>query len=177
MIWDALTDAKQHKSDLVTVWLDIANAYGTISHRLILLALERYGVSKKWISIIETYYASIWSKSCSEGAKSNWHRHERGIFAGCCVSIILFLAGMNVIIEYICNGEFQAFMSSSKQLMPLTRAFMDDLNLLAVNTIDMDSLLKRASTAVTWARMGFRAKKSRSLVIVDGKVSSSVSLE
>ena len=54
---------------------------------------------------------------------------------------------------------------------------MDDLNLLTVNTSDMDSLLKRASTAVTWARMGFRAKKSRSLVIVKGKVSSSVSLE
>ena len=33
-------------------------------------------------------------------APSSWHQHFKGIFAGCTLSIILFLAGINVVIEY-----------------------------------------------------------------------------
>ena len=132
MVWDALKDARLNQKDLVSIWLDIANAYGSISHQLIFLALRRYGIPEKWISIIEKYYHGLWSKSTSESAKSNWHRHEKGIFTGCCISIILFLAGMNIIIEYICNTDVQGFRSSSEVLMPLIRGFMDDLNLLTV---------------------------------------------
>ena len=126
MVWDALKDARLNRRDLVSIWLDIANAYGSIPHKLIFFALRRYGIPEKWVSIVETYYYSSWSKAVSEGALSSWHRHERGIFTGCCLSIILFLAGMNVVIEYICNTEVERFVSLSKVLMPLVRALMDD---------------------------------------------------
>ena len=109
MIWDALKDARLNQKDLVAIWLDIANAYGSISHQLIFLALRRYGIPKKWVSIVETYYHGGWSRSMSENARSSWHRHEKGIFTGCCLSIILFLAGMNIIIEYICNTDVSGF--------------------------------------------------------------------
>ena len=173
MVWDALKDARLNRRDLVSIWLDIANAYGSIPHKLIFFALRRYGIPEKWISIVETYYYSSWSKAVSEGALSSWHRHERGIFTGCCLSIILFLAGMNVVIEYICNTEVQRFVSSSKVLMPLVRAFMDDLNLLTSSSRNMRGLLKRASTALNWAGMEFRAKKSRYLLMKGGRVTDS----
>ena len=172
MVWEALKDARLKHRDLVTIWLDIANAYGSIPHKLIFLALKRYGIPKKWISIIKIYYDGLWSKSASEGAKSSWHRHERGIFTGCCISIILFLAGMNVLIEYVCNTNIRGLVTSSKVVMPLVRAFMDDLNLLTIGTSDMKVLLKRASDALEWAGMEFRAKKSRYLVMEGGKVSA-----
>ena len=170
MIWDSLKDARLNQKDLVAIWLDIANAYGSISHQLIFLALRRYGIPKKWISIIEKYYHGLWSKSMSENAKSSWHRHEKGIFTGCCISIILFLAGMNIIIEYICNTDVEGFRSSSNVLMPLIRGFMDDLNLLTVGVKDAQTLLGRASEALTWARMEWRLKKSRYLVLLKGRV-------
>ena len=40
MVWDALKDARLNQKDLVSIWLDIANAYGSISHQLIFLALR-----------------------------------------------------------------------------------------------------------------------------------------
>ena len=43
-IWSALKEARSNKSDLATIWLDIANAYGSIPHKLIFFALKRYGV-------------------------------------------------------------------------------------------------------------------------------------
>ena len=57
MIWDAISDAKAYKKDLAVIWLDIANAYGSIPHQLIFLALKRYGVTSKWINILEAYYS------------------------------------------------------------------------------------------------------------------------
>ena len=110
--------------------IDIANAYGSIPHQLIFLALRRYGISDNWIKIIQNYYQGLWSKSMSSSAPSSWHRHARGIFAGCTGSIILFLSGINAVIEYAIQVDFQGFVTSSKTFLPLIRAFMDDLNLM-----------------------------------------------
>ena len=62
--------------------------------------LQRYGVDPHWISLIKIYYPGIYSHSFSQAAQSSWHQHFKGIFAGCVLSIILFLAGINVVIEY-----------------------------------------------------------------------------
>ena len=90
MVWAALKEAKSKNLSLATIWLDIANACGSIPHKMIIFALHWYGVSPKWIHLIETYYCGIFSKSFSQEAPSSWHRHQRGIFAGCTLSIILF---------------------------------------------------------------------------------------
>ena len=71
-----------------------------VPHRLIYFALKRYGVSEKWIKIIQQYYGGIWSKCFQEFSPSSWHHHQRGIFIGCTVSIVLFLAAINIIIEF-----------------------------------------------------------------------------
>ena len=151
MVWSALNEARTKKSNVATIWLDIANAYGSIPHRLIFFALRRYGVPENWILIITNYYIRIWCKSFSDKAPSNWHQHLRGIFAGCTVSIVLFLAGMNVIIEYTQQCNVPNFISSSKVALPLIRAFMDDINLMSQSVSGAQSLLSRCSTALMWA--------------------------
>ena len=100
MAWHALKEARAKNSNLTVIWLDIANAYGSIPHKLIVFPLNRYGVSPQWIRLTKTYYEGIFSKSFSESASSAWHRHQRGIFASCTLSIILFVAGMKIILEY-----------------------------------------------------------------------------
>ena len=130
MVWHALKEARAQKSNLAIMWLDLANAYGSIPHRLIAFALDRYDVSPQWIRLIETYYKGIFSKSFSESATSAWHRHQRGIFAGCTLSIILFLAGMNIILEYSMQARVPKFTTNNTTL-PLLRAFKDDLSLMS----------------------------------------------
>ena len=44
IVWSALKEAQSTKSSLANIWLDIANAYGSIPHRLLFFALECYGV-------------------------------------------------------------------------------------------------------------------------------------
>ena len=170
MVWEGLKQANTQNRDIATIWLDIANAYGTIPHQLIFLALQRYGISKTWIDIVRNYYEGLWSKSHSDCSPSSWHRHEKGIFAGCTISIILFLAGFNIILEYTQQVDFQGFITSAKISLPLVRGFMDDLSLMATKVPQANILLQRSSTALAWARMEWRVKKSRCMIIREGNV-------
>ena len=63
MVWSSLKEAQSTKSSLANIWLDIANAYGSILCRLLSFALERYGVDPHWISLIKIYYSGIYSCS------------------------------------------------------------------------------------------------------------------
>ena len=168
MVWHALKEARAQKSNLAVIWLDIANAYWSIPHKLIVFALHRHGVSPQWISLIETYYKGIFSKSLSQSATSSWHRHQQGIFAGCTLSIILFLAGMNIILEYSMQARVPQFTTNNTAL-PLLRAFMDDLSLMSSTVSGAQTLLSRCITALNWGGLEFRADKSRSIVIVKGR--------
>ena len=109
MVWTVLKEARAQKSLAASIWLDVAKAYGSIPHILIFFALWRYGIPNQWIQIVEPYYVGIFSKSLSESATSSWHRHQHGIFAGCTISFILFLAGMNVILEYSLHTNVPRF--------------------------------------------------------------------
>ena len=112
MVWSALKEARSTRSSLASIWLDIANAYGSIPHRLLFFALEHYSVDPHWISLIKMYYSGIYSHSFSQSAPSSWHQHFKGIFAGCSLSIILFLAGINMVIEYTLTSSAGKFVST-----------------------------------------------------------------
>ena len=168
MNWHALKEARAKKSNLAVIWLDIANAYGSIPHKLVVFPLHRDGVTPQWTRLIETYYEGNFSKSFSESVTSAWHRHQRGIFAGCILSIICFLAGMNIILEYSMQTSVPKFTTNNTTL-PLLRAFMDDLSLMTTKVFGAQTLLSRCITALTWAGLEFRLDKSRSIVIVKGR--------
>ena len=112
-------------------------------HKLVVFALHRYGVSPQWIRLIETYYKGIFSKPFSQSATSSWHRHQRGIFAGYTLSIILFLAGMNIILECSMQTRVLKFTTNSKTL-PLLRAFMDDPSLMTTKVSEAETLFSLA---------------------------------
>ena len=123
MIWWVLKEARAKKSSTASIWLDIANVYGSILRKLIFFALGRHGIPNQWIQIVKSYYVGIFSKSFSESATGSWCRHQRGIFAGCTISSILFLAGMNVILQYSLYTNVPRFVIKNNPL-PLVRAFM-----------------------------------------------------
>ena len=169
MVWSSLKEARQNKSTVANIWLDIANAYGSIPHRLIFFALERYGIDPKWIQIIKNYYSGLYTKCFSKSAPSSWHQHFRVIFAGCTLSIILFLSGINIIIEYVLTSEALQVTYSTNVKLPLIRAFMDDLNIMSSSISGAQDVLSKCTKALTWAGMSFRADKSRCIIVHNGK--------
>merc|ERR1739840_64584 len=52
-----IREAKAEKKSLVVVWLDIANAYGSIPHNLIQIALRRAHAPEGFCKLVESYYS------------------------------------------------------------------------------------------------------------------------
>ena len=170
MSWSALQDARQRKRSLVLLWLDLANAYGSVPHQLIFFALRRYHVPAEWIRLVELYYGGQWGRLTVDEIVSEWELFERGIFAGCTLSVILFLAAINVIIEYVSMGRLPRYQLSGGLTLPLIRGFMDDLALALKSVPAAKMCLVRVVKALKWARMKPKPPKSRSLVMVKGRV-------
>ena len=59
---------------------------------------------------------------------------------------------------------------AGKQMLPPICAFMDDCTLLNSSTAETQCILERLIVLIDWARMKFKPKKSRSLVLSKGKV-------
>ena len=169
MVWTALKDARSKRKTLAVLWLDLANAYGSDPHKLIEYALMRYHVPDEWVELVLAYYDGLWGRSSSSGVTSDWARYERGIFAGCTVSVVLFLLAFNLILDFVDRGDLEKYQLSDHSIEVL-RAFMDDLSILVPNVHTAHLAMERTQIALKWARMAVKPSKSRSLFIKKGAV-------
>ena len=169
MVWSALKDARKSKKSLSLLWLDLANAYGSVPHKLIVFALKRYRVPDDWIDLIMAYYDGLWGRTSASGISSDWKRYERGIFAGCTISVILFVAAFNVILEYVDVDEVKRYKVANGNSIELLRGFMDDVSILTSSVAMAKIALRRTEVVVAWARMKLKPVKSRSLVVHNGR--------
>ncbi len=86
MIWEQIQQAKREKRDLHVVWLDLANAYGSVPHKLIDFALDFFHVPECVKNIIARYFNNLHLCFPLEGCTTGWQRLERGIAMRCAIS-------------------------------------------------------------------------------------------
>ena len=54
-----MREAKESKGELAVIWLDFANAYGTVQHKLVELTLERYHAPGKTRALLKDYFDNL----------------------------------------------------------------------------------------------------------------------
>lgn len=107
VVTQLLREARKGKGDLAVLWLDLANAYGSIPHRLVETSLDRHHVPDKIKNRILDYYNSFSLRVTSGAETSAFHRLEKGIITGCTISVTLFALAMNMLVksaEVECRG-------------------------------------------------------------------------
>ncbi|XP_078587744.1 uncharacterized protein LOC144868686 [Branchiostoma floridae x Branchiostoma japonicum] len=171
-----IREAKVNGSDLTVVWLDLANAYGSIPHALIQVALDHYHIPARVKGMISSYFGGIQMRFKTAQFTTQWQKLEKGIVTGCTISPILFIMGMNLIIDAAASKAKGPRMQSGVRLTPL-RGFMDDITLTTTSHIEARWMLSELDYMATWARMKFKPKKSRCMIIKKGKVTSRFKLE
>jgi len=167
LVWSTMKDAKLKMKNLAALWLDLANAYGSVPHKLIEFALTRYQVPKEWVDLLLGYYDGLWGRSRSGSTASDWMRYEKGVFAGCTVSVVLFLMSFNVILEFVDAAQLERYTFEGSPIEVL-RGFMDDVSILTTSVPQAKKALERTVKALKWARMKLKPVKSRSIVLKDG---------
>ena len=96
MVTQLLREARESKGDLVVLWLDLANAYGSVPHQLVLKTLERHHVPAAVRELILDYNSDFSLRVSAGSTSSECHRLEMGIITGCTISMIPFALAMNI---------------------------------------------------------------------------------
>ena len=173
MIWEAIQRAKSEKLDLDVVWLDLANAYGSVPHQMIQLALKMYHVPEGIQIMLEEYFAGFKMRYSTESFTTDWINLEVGIAMGCTISPILFVMAMEIILKASEQYASPTDLGDGCEMHPL-KAFMDDTTIMCSKEEETRRMLTRMDELMTWCRMSFKPKKSRSLSIRKGKVNENV---
>ncbi|XP_057673103.1 uncharacterized protein LOC130904394 [Corythoichthys intestinalis] len=171
-----IQEAKVSKSNLTVVWLDLANAYGSIPHNLIDKAMEHYHIPHHIRGMITSYLRGFKFRFKTVHFTTQWQDLEKGIVTGCTISPILFIMGMNLLIAAAQKESRGPLMKSGIRQPPI-RGFMDDLTVTTSTHVQARWILRALEDVATWARMKFKPKKSRSMVIRNGKVTSKFQLQ
>ena len=164
-----IKEAKAKKRNLVVTWLDIANAYGSMPHRVIKDALEAAKVPEKVRELISSYYSNVKIRFTTKTYTTNWQQLEKGIITGCTLSVILFALSMSWLVDSV-KDEAKGPVTSSGQRQANSRLFMDDIATTTEIVPQTNRLLEKLSEKFKWADLKVRADKCRSLVIYKGKV-------
>lgn len=164
-----IKESVKNKGDLTVIWLDLANAYGTLPHKLIELTLTKYFIPPVFREMIMDYYSRFHIRFTTENFTTDLQQLEIGIITGCTLSVILFCGTMNLIIKSTEKISRGAHMKTGI-IQPPNKAFVDDMTLSTKSVVEGRWSLNELGEVINWARMRFKPSKSRSLVIVKGKV-------
>ncbi|GFN83892.1 reverse transcriptase [Plakobranchus ocellatus] len=88
---------------------------------------------------------------------------------GCTISPTLFIMAVEVILKAAEGSAGPANLSGGCSMPPL-KAFMDDTTIICSKEDDTRRMLARLDDLMSWYRVEFKPKKSRSLSIRRGKV-------
>jgi hypothetical protein len=171
-----IREARLNQGDLTVVWLDLANAYGSVPHQLIMKALDHYYVPEHVKGLIRNYYDGISLRFTTGDITTNTQRLEKGIVTGCTISVILFVMAMNLILK-AAERETRGPKTESGIHLPANRGFMDDMTVTTQTHIQARWILQALDETVTWARMRFKPRKSRSLIIRKGRTVNNIRLQ
>ncbi|XP_052236077.1 uncharacterized protein LOC127847893 [Dreissena polymorpha] len=144
-----IREAKINKTDLTVVWLDLANAYGTVPHQVIEFALKHHHVPEHIQSIVRSYYRNINMRFTTKNFTTSWIQLQKGIVTGCTVSVVLFIAAMNLIIK-AGDRESRGPKTQTNIRLPPQRGFMDDLTITTESHIQARWILPALEDVVSW---------------------------
>ncbi|GFO03431.1 reverse transcriptase [Plakobranchus ocellatus] len=72
MIWEAIQRAKSEKLNLDVVWLDLANAHGSVPHEMIQLALRMYHAPEIIQVMLDDYFSGFRMRFSTNDYTTNW---------------------------------------------------------------------------------------------------------
>ncbi len=170
MIWNQIQAAKKDGRDLHVVFLDLANAFGSVPHNLLWIAFHYFSVPEAITRLVKSYFQDLQLCLTIGDCTTAWQQVEIGIMSGCTISPLAFTMAMEVIIRasrWVVGGPK---LKSGLRLPPI-RAYMDDMTILTTTKACARRLLNKLQENIQWARMEIKPSKSRSISIIKGKLS------
>ena len=91
MLWDRMKTAKNNKTELHVIWLDLENASGSVRHQLLEKAMEFFWIPEDIKNLISTNFKRTYVRFSNNKYSSNWQKLNIGILMGCVISPLLLV--------------------------------------------------------------------------------------
>ena len=155
-----------HKTAHIT-WFDLMDAFGSLSHMLILHVLQHYHIPETVVNYIKSFYKTLKGEVKTHDWEKEFFNFLKGTFQGDPFSGTIFLFTFNPLIEFIkIFKEKQGF--KIKETLVITTPFADDFNLVTNNQKHHQKLLHKVVKKAETMGLNFKHNKCRSLLICSG---------
>ena len=168
---EMIKEAKYQQRNLTLCWIDLVNAYGSVQHRFIYLALEHYHLPVAFVQLIRVMYTNLSAVVATNSWTTSSFSLQIGIFQGDPLSVVIFNLVINLYVDFI--HEFYYHLgycfSGSSHTIPLLQ-YADD-SCLVSNSLDNCQVLCLATDKwLAWANMKAKVPKCKVLEIRRGKM-------
>ncbi len=163
------TNNQEGKERLACVFLDLANAFGSVPHEVLWAAFNFFQVPEGITRLVKAYFQDLQFCITTQDSTTAWQHLEIGIMLGCTISPLAFTMAMELIIRasrWVVGGER---LKSGLRLPPI-RAYMDDMTTITTTNACTKRLLYKLQGNIGWARMEIKPSKSRSISIIKGQI-------
>lgn len=112
VIWEQIPRVKRERSDLHVMWLDVANAYGSVAQQLLDYATEFFLMPGSFRILVSNYFKDLRMAISLQEFSIGWQQLEMDIAMGCSISPILFVSAFDMILiteRQVVGGVRQAF--------------------------------------------------------------------
>ena len=159
LISQMIMEAKEKHKNLVAVWLDIARAYLSMPHSLVMKTLRRIRVPEEIVQMVESYYSGVYVRFKTRDFVTEWQKLENGIITGCTISVILFALSMTWLVKSV-EKETKGPMMETGVRQTNARLYMDDISTTTETVLQTRYLMKVLGRYLEWGRLEVKASKS-----------------
>lgn len=159
---EIVNNSREHQRSICITWIDLKNAFGSVSHDLIDFVLEWYHWPIAVRKIIHSYYTELYVRVHTRPWNLDWIRIERGIFQGDTIADILFNTPWNVCLQMIESCIIEGYDHKEAGVKTKQKVYVDDLTLLSKTAAENQLMLDVVSRFLEWSGMAAKPIKCRS---------------
>ena len=161
-----INDSRRAKRNILLAWLDLRNAFGSVSHELLLLMMSRLGLCGKTLEVVGDIYrnSTIAIKTGRDSFTPDIPQN-RGVKQGCPLSPLLFNITLEGLLRHLASCNYGYRLRGLSSINHL--AYADDVCVIAGSKQQGQALLDRCVEFTTWAGRTFNEQKCGSLCAVN----------
>ena len=164
---EIVKDAKMRKRTVHITFFDLADAFGSVPHNLIVHTLQRNHFPPEVVLYIHKFYSQLNAIVHTKSFKSEVFTFKRGVFQGDPLSPIIFLAVFNPILQFLHENSKFGYKLQDENF--ITLPFADDFCLVTTDKRTQQRIINKINENILSMGMLLKPSKCRSFSIKSGK--------